>query len=373
MKVAVPRCHAFELFTIPIRLLFQVRVQVLTTSPTALFTLPISSYPFSSFPVPSASPIPGTFPSTSPRSPPPPGSNLIPDFGPAWAEAHSKAQQFIAGWSVEDKVNSVTGVGWQNGRCVGNIGAVGSWPGLCLEDSPLGVRLTDFVTAFPAGITVASTWNRTLLRARAAAMGAEFRGKGVHVALGPMVNMGRIAQGGRNWEGFGADPYLTGEGAYETVLGLQQAGVQACAKHYVDKCVFSVPVSVKSGGVSDGICAASRSKSGCRRARTSTIGRNARSTCIHSCAPCRRASRASCAATVRAPVSHMAMFLADADGGTWTDQINASWACENDQTLNQILKGENGFQGYVMSDWGAHHSTLAAVNGLDVSPRGSMF
>ena len=54
-----------------------------------------------------------------------------------------------------------------------------------------------------------------------------------------------------------------------------------------------------------------------------------------------------------------------ADGGT--DQINASWACENDRTLNQILKGENGFQGYVMSDWFAHHSTLAAVAGLDVS------
>ena len=53
-----------------------------------------------------------------------------------------------------------------------------------------------------------------------------------------------------------------------------------------------------------------------------------------------------------------------ADGET--DQINASWACENDRTLNQILKGEIGFQGYVMSDWGAHHSTLAAVAGLDV-------
>ena len=51
----------------------------------------------------------------------------------------------------------------------------------------------------------------------------------------------------------------------------------------------------------------------------------------------------------------------------YTDQINASWACENDRALNQLLKGENGFQGYVMSDWGAHHSTLAAVAGLDVS------
>ncbi len=46
--------------------------------------------------------------------------------------------------------------------------------------------------------------------------------------------------------------------------------------------------------------------------------------------------------------------------------MNATWACENDRTLNQILKGELGFQGYVMSDWGAHHSTLAAVAGLDV-------
>ena len=74
------------------------------------------------------------------------------------------------------------------GRCVGNIPAIAEdFPGLCLEDSPLGVRFTDFVTAFPAGITVASTWNRTLLRQRGQAMGAEFKGKGVHVALGPMM------------------------------------------------------------------------------------------------------------------------------------------------------------------------------------------
>lgn len=67
------------------------------------------------------------------------------------------------------------------------------------------------------------------------ALGQEFKAKGVNVALGPMMNMGRVAQGGRNWEGFGADPYLTGEAAYETVLGLQQGGVQATAKHYINK------------------------------------------------------------------------------------------------------------------------------------------
>ena len=137
----------------------------------------------------------------------------MPDFGPAWARAHSRAKQLVSSWSLDDKVAATTGVGWMGGRCVGNIPAVGDWPGLCLEDSPLGVRFTDFVTAFPAGITTASTWRRDLMRARGEAMGAEFKGKGVHVALGPMMNMGRIAQGGRNWEGFGADPYLTGESA----------------------------------------------------------------------------------------------------------------------------------------------------------------
>lgn len=66
-------------------------------------------------------------------------------------------------------------------------------------------------------------------------MGQEFKAKGVNIALGPMMNMGRVANGGRNWEGFGADPFLTGEAAYETILGLQSAGVQATAKHYINK------------------------------------------------------------------------------------------------------------------------------------------
>ena len=57
----------------------------------------------------------------------------------------------------------------------------------------------------------------------------------MNVILGPMINMARVAEGGRNYEGFGADPFLTGESAYETILGLQQAGVIACAKHLVGK------------------------------------------------------------------------------------------------------------------------------------------
>jgi len=66
-------------------------------------------------------------------------------------------------------------------------------------------------------------------------MGKEFVGKGVNIALGPDMNILRVPQAGRNWETFGADPYLTGEASYETILGLQSSGVQACAKHYINK------------------------------------------------------------------------------------------------------------------------------------------
>jgi hypothetical protein len=63
----------------------------------------------------------------------------------------------VATFTLEQKVNITTGVGWANGRCVGNTPPVGDFPGLCLEDSPLGVRFADFATAFPAGINAATT------------------------------------------------------------------------------------------------------------------------------------------------------------------------------------------------------------------------
>ncbi|KAF8496223.1 glycosyl hydrolase family 3 N terminal domain-containing protein [Russula emetica] len=87
-------------------------------------------------------------------------------------------------------------------RCVDNIPPIDDLPGLCLEDSPLGVRFADFVTAFSAAINAASTWKRSLLRARGVAMGKEHVGKGVNIALGPMMNIGRrVAQGECNVTG----------------------------------------------------------------------------------------------------------------------------------------------------------------------------
>lgn len=82
-------------------------------------------------------------------------------FSPRFRDAHAKAKEALKDWTVEDKVNLATGVGWMVGRCVGNTKALPdrNWKGLCLEDSPLGVRFADYVSAFPAGINAASTYD----------------------------------------------------------------------------------------------------------------------------------------------------------------------------------------------------------------------
>jgi beta-glucosidase len=154
---------------------------------------------------------------------------------PAWQAAYSKARPYLSSWSLEEKVQLTTGAGWQIGRCLGNIPAVPNqgFPGLCIQDSPLGVRLADFVSAFPAGINVATTWDKDLMYARGYAMGEEFKGKGANVALGPATNIARAPVAGRNWEGFGADPYLAGWAVEQTVKGLQDAGVQATYVSYL--------------------------------------------------------------------------------------------------------------------------------------------
>lgn len=101
-------------------------------------------------------------------------------------------------------------------------------------DSPVGVRFLTGVTVFPAGIHTAATWDADLMRRRGEALGEEARGKGVHVMLGPVAGpLGKIPNGGRGWEGFSPDPYLTGIAMKETIMGMQSAGVQANAKHFI--------------------------------------------------------------------------------------------------------------------------------------------
>lgn len=106
-----------------------------------------------------------------------------------------------------------------------------NYSGLCLNDGPAGVRGPDFVSAFPAGSHLAATFDRELMYRYGLAYGAEFKGKGVNVALGPVAGpLGRIALDGRGWEGPGPDPYLAGVTLAGVVGGTQERGVIACPK-----------------------------------------------------------------------------------------------------------------------------------------------
>jgi len=135
--------------------------------------------------------------------------------------------------TVEEKVNITHG--WP-GMCVGNSGAVPRLgvPALCLSDAPDGVRGQEFVSAFPAGIHLAATFDAALMRRYGQALGQEFYSKGINVALGPVAGpLGRIARAGRNWEGLSNDPYLAGRAMGEVTRGMQEAGVIATPKHFV--------------------------------------------------------------------------------------------------------------------------------------------
>ncbi|CAE6491427.1 unnamed protein product [Rhizoctonia solani] len=248
-----------------------------------------------------------------------------------WAAAIAKAKSAVAKLTLAEKVSLGTGVQWQKGHCVGNTPAIPSidFPGLCLQDSPLGVRFADKVSVFPAGINTAATFNRDLMRKRGIALGAEFRRKGIHVALGPAVGIARVPAGGRNWEGFGADPYLAGEAAYETVIGIQSQGVQACAKHYINN-----------------------EQEHFRQTSSSNVDDRTQHEIY--LPPFLKAVQAGVASIMGA-----------------YNQVNGIYACENSHILNYLLKSELGFQGYVMSDWWATHSGAASVNaGLDMTMPG---
>ncbi|KAI1824057.1 glycoside hydrolase family 3 protein [Xylaria intraflava] len=255
--------------------------------------------------------------------------------GADWASALSKADAALEKLSLSEKVDIVTGVGWGNGPCVGNTAAVSSigYPQYCTQDSPLGVRYAENANAFTPGIQAASTWNRTLMRERGQFMGEEAKGTGVHTLLGPVCGpLGKHPTGGRNWEGFGADPYLQGIAMAETIEGLQSAGAQANAKHYV---------------LNE------------QELNRETISSSVDDRSMHELYLWPFAD------AVHADVASVMCSY---------NKINGTWSCENEGGLNKLLKEELGFQGYVMTDWNAQHSTEDSANaGLDMTMPGSDF
>ncbi|KAF5862200.1 hypothetical protein ETB97_011905 [Aspergillus alliaceus] len=254
----------------------------------------------------------------------------------SWAPAYEKARILVASLTPEEKVNLTAGVNADN-SCSGNIPPIPrlNFPGLCVSDAGNGLRGTDHVSAWSSGIHAGASWNKALAHDRGLHMGREFHKKGVNVLLGPVVGpLGRVAEGGRNWEGFSTDPYHSGLLVYETIRGIQAAGVGTSTKHYIanEQETNRNPESV---GVD--IAAASS---------------NIDDKTMHELYlwPFQDAVRAG-------SVSIMCSY----------QRINNSYGCQNSKTLNGLLKTELGFQGYVMTDWGAQHGGIAVANaGLDM-------
>ncbi|KAE8147311.1 putative beta-glucosidase F [Aspergillus avenaceus] len=255
-----------------------------------------------------------------------------------WASAYQKAHTVVSKMTLVEKVNLTTGTGIFMGPCAGQTGSaprVGI-PSLCLHDSPLGIRNSDHNTAFPPGITVGATFDKDLMYERGVALGEEARGKGINVLLGPSVgSLGRKPRGGRNWEGFGADPSLQAVGGSLTIKGMQSAGAIASLKHLVGNeqemhRMSSVITQGYSSNIDD---------------RT-----------LH------ELYLWPFAEGVRAGAGSVMMAYND---------VNRSSCSQNSKLINDILKDELGFQGFVVTDWLAHIGGVSsALAGLDMSMPG---
>lgn len=258
-----------------------------------------------------------------------------------WTESYAKAQKVVQNMTLVEKVNLTTGTGYLMGPCVGNTGSALRFgiPNLCLQDSALGVARTDNNTAFPAGISTGATFNKALMYARGLAIGAEARGKGVNVQLGPTVGpLGRKPRGGRNWEGFGADPVLQAHGGALTVKGIQENGVIATVKHFVGNEQEEYRMDIIPHGL------------------MKAISSNIDDRTLHELYawPFAEAIRAGVGAV-------MASY----------NDVNGSDNSQNSMLLNGILKDEMGFQGLVMSDWfGQIGGVSSALAGLDMAMPG---
>jgi beta-glucosidase len=257
-----------------------------------------------------------------------------------WTESYEKAAALVEKMSLPEKINITTGTGWQMGLAVGNtVPAINvGFPALAYQDGPLGLRFADNATAFPAGITVGSTWNKEIMYKRGSAHGLEARLKGVNVLLGPCVGpLGRMPAGGRNWEGFGSDPYLQGVAAAETIKGIQDQHVIATIKHFIGNEQEHFRQARESGLVN-------------------ALSSNIDDRTLHEIYGWPFQD------SVKAGVGSLMCSY---------QMLNNSYACSNSKLLNGILKDEYGFQGFVQSDWLAQRAGMAsALAGLDVTMPG---
>ncbi len=203
-----------------------------------------------------------------------------------------------------------------------------------VTDGPVGARgseghMAPTSACFPAGVALAATWNVGLVEQVGQALGQETHTKGAHILLAPTVNIHRSPIAGRNFECYSEDPYLTGRMAVAYILGLQSQGVGACIKHFV--------------------------------CNDSEFERTSISSMVTE-----RALREIYLAPFRAAIQ---------EAHPWAvmsayNKVNDVYCSESPSLLLDILKGEFGFDGIVMSDWMGTYSPGVFAGGLDLEMPG---
>ena len=237
-------------------------------------------------------------------------------------------QEVIDKLSVEEKVKLVSGASTWRTLAIPGAGI----PEMKVSDGPNGVRGDGGVSAasFPVGVCMASTWNLDLINRLADAIAEEAKSKGVQVVLGPTINIQRTPIGGRNFECYSEDPYLSGMLASAFTDGVQAAGIGACVKHFV--------------------CNDSEFER-----QTISVELDERTLREIYLRPFEIAIKRS------NPWTIMASY----------NRVDGVYVCSHDRLLNQVLKGEWAYDGLVISDWYAAKETVPnALGGLDLEMPG---
>lgn len=250
-----------------------------------------------------------------------------------------KHKAIINQMSLEDKVMLCSGADFFNTQAFEKYGI----PSITLVDGPHGIRkqvvAADHLgineslpaTSFPTASLMACSWDRALLREMGEAIGAEALQEGVSVVLGPGVNIKRNPLCGRNFEYFSEDPYLAGEMASSWIQGLQSKGVGASLKHF-----------------------AANNQETERMSSDSIVDeRTLREIYLPAFEKAVKEAQ---------PATVMCAY----------NQMNGVYCSDHRYLLRKILRDEWGFEGVVLTDWGAMNERVQAFEaGLDLEMPGS--
>ncbi|MEN8137621.1 MAG: glycoside hydrolase family 3 C-terminal domain-containing protein [Bacteroidota bacterium] len=240
-------------------------------------------------------------------------------------DSNDRISELISQMTLEEKVSLLGGMDGMRTNAIPRLGI----RTLNMLNGPNGVG-GDPGTAFPTGVAMAATWNEDLMHRIGVAIGNESRAKKADILLGPTVNIQRMPLGGRNFESYSEDPFLSGRLGVNFVKGVQELGVATSLKHFI----------LNNQELSRGSYSAEVDERALREIYLPAFEMVVKEA---------------------KPMTIMSAY----------NKFRGVHCTENEYILNDILREEWGFEGFIMSDWDAVHSTVEASHaGLDLEMPG---